>query len=152
MLAIAAVVVVGAAGAYALNAVLGVPKGDRPSAIAKLPEANLVIPGSPYILTRASAKPGYDGAAVTTITGVNAPKVDVFTFYRRELTARGWQGPDSTGYASTVEWAKGHYRFQLESRLGWAIRLFQAKRISSTTFRSAIRYDSALATASTTSP
>lgn len=150
-LAVAAVVVVGAVGAYVVNAVLVVPKADRPATIAKLPEANLLMPGS-HVLGRSSAKPGYDGASVTTINGVNASKADVFAYYRQQLTARGWHGPDSSAYVSTEEWAKGHYRFQLEFLGRPGDSTYPGEANYTTTFRTAIRYDPTSATPAATSP
>jgi hypothetical protein len=146
-----AFVVVAAVGAYVLNTVFIVPKANRPSTIANMPEANLLLPDS-HILGRYSAKPGYDGAMVTTIIGVNATKADVFAFYRQQLTARGWHGPDSSGYVSTDEWAKDHYRFQLEflGRLG--DRTYPGEANYTTTYRAAIRYDPTPAAPAATSP
>ncbi len=151
LLVVTGLVVVVAAGAYVVNAVFAVPKANRPSTIATMPEASLLLPDS-HVLNRSSAKPGYDAAMVTTIVGVDATKADVFAFYRQRLTALGWHGPDSSAYVSTDEWAKGHYRFQLEflGRLG--DRSYPGETNYTTTYRAAIRYNPTPATAPATSP
>lgn len=141
LIAVAALVIVGGVGAYVINAVLIVPNADRPATISKLPEANLLMPGS-HVFDRSSAKPGYDGARVTTAAGVDASKTQVFDYVRTQLSSRGWQGPESTDLNAPEHWSKGHYVFSITFLGNLGDRTYPGESQYSTTYEIDVYYAS----------